>query len=241
MKNMFFLIKLKSVLKFIFGFVLCVSVGVVSSLILNKINQTNSSSKLNYTIVLDAGHGGIDGGSVGQNTSAKESDLNLAVTKKLESLLTSFGFNVVLTRSTSDGLYSQFADNKKLDDMQKRKEKIIEAKANMLISIHMNSFPNQYERGAQVFYQVGEETSKTLAQSVQDELRKNLVEAREFCNHSDLYILQCISSPSIVVEGGFLSNPEEEALLVTESYQEKIAYSIFCGVIKFFEKENAVN
>ena len=164
---------------------------------------------------------------------------NLKVTKKLEKLLNTFGFNVVLTRTNADGLYSQLATNKKQDDMKKRKEIIQKSKPNMVVSIHMNSFPNKHERGAQVFYQVGEETSKQLAQTIQNEMIKNLVEAREFCNHSDLYILQCTQNPSVVVEGGFLSNPEEEALLITDEYQEKLAYSVFCGILKFFEKQNA--
>lgn len=222
-------------LKSFLCFILICALGVGFCFLLAITTQANAEAKLNYTIVLDAGHGGIDGGSEGVNTGTTESEINLKVTKKLESLLNAFGFKVVLTRTNSDGLYSQLASNKKQDDMKKRKEIIVESKADMVVSIHMNSFPNKHEKGAQVFYQVGDETSKTLAQTIQDEMKKNLVDARELCNHSDLYILKCVQNPSVIVEGGFLSNPEEEALLVTEAYQEKIAYSIFCGIIKFYE------
>lgn len=225
---------IKNILIVLLTFVLAFSILTISKNVF-----ATTTEKINYTIVLDAGHGGIDGGSEGVVSGVKESELNLKVTKKLEKLLNTFGFNVVLTRTNADGLYSQLATNKKQDDMKKRKEIIQNAKANMVVSIHMNSFPNKHERGAQVFYQVGEETSKQLAQTIQNEMIKNLVEAREFCNHSDLYILQCTQNPSVVVEGGFLSNPEEEALLITDEYQEKLAYSVFCGILKFFEKQNA--
>ena len=225
---------IKNILIVLLTFVLAFSILTISKNVF-----ATTTEKINYTIVLDAGHGGIDGGSEGVLTGVKESELNLKVTKKLEKLLNTFGFNVVLTRTNADGLYSQLATNKKQDDMKKRKEIIQKSKPNMVVSIHMNSFPNKHERGAQVFYQVGEETSKQLAQTIQNEMIKNLVEAREFCNHSDLYILQCTKNPSVVVEGGFLSNPEEEALLITDEYQEKLAYSVFCGILKFFEKQNA--
>lgn len=225
---------IKNILIVLLTFVLAFSILTISKNVF-----ATTTEKINYTIVLDAGHGGIDGGSEGVSTGVKESELNLKVTKKLEKLLNNFGFNVVLTRTNADGLYSQLATNKKQDDMKKRKEIIQKSKPNMVVSIHMNSFPNKHERGAQVFYQVGEEISKQLAQTIQNEMIKNLVEAREFCNHSDLYILQCTKNPSVVVEGGFLSNPEEEALLITDEYQEKLAYSVFCGILKFFEKQNA--
>ena len=225
---------IKNILIVLLTFVLAFSILTISKNVF-----ATTTEKINYTIVLDAGHGGIDGGSEGVLTGVKESELNLKVTKKLEKLLNTFGFNVVLTRTNADGLYSQLATNKKQDDMKKRKEIIQKSKPNMVVSIHMNSFPNKHERGAQVFYQVGEETSKQLAQTIQNEMIKNLVEAREFCNHSNLYILQCTQNPSVVVEGGFLSNPEEEALLITDEYQEKLAYSVFCGILKFFEKQNA--
>lgn len=225
---------IKNILIVLLTFVLAFSILTISKNVF-----ATTTEKINYTIVLDAGHGGIDGGSEGVVSGVKESELNLKVTKKLEKLLNTFGFNVVLTRTNADGLYSQLATNKKQDDMKKRKEIIQKSKPNMVVSIHMNSFPNKHERGAQVFYQVGEETSKQLAQTIQNEMIKNLVEAREFCNHSDLYILQCTKNPSVVVEGGFLSNPEEEALLITDEYQAKLAYSVFCGILKFFEKQNA--
>ena len=222
-------------LKPVITFALVVLCGIVACLGTYKIAKVNSQTKLNYTIVLDAGHGGIDGGCVGSTTGISEAEINLSVTKKLESLLTGFGFRVVLTRTNSNGLYSITSTNKKQDDLQKRKQIIVNANPNLLVSIHMNSYVNSSEHGAQTFYQTGSENSKHLATTIQAELVKNLTDARANCNQSDLYILKCVSAPSVVVEGGFLSNPTDESLLVTSEYQQQMAYSIFCGILKYFE------
>ena len=234
---MIFSFKLKPIICF-----LCViALGFAGSyFFVNSLNSVNSNSVLNYTIVLDAGHGGIDGGSVGVNTKITEAEINLNVTKSLETLLKGFGFNVVLTRHDSGGLYSMTAQNKKQDDMKKRKEIINNAKPNMVVSIHMNSYINAYEKGAQCFYLVGESNGKTLAEHIQTEMQKQLVNARKNCNHADLYILKCAEVPSVIVEGGFLSNPQEEELLVTTDYQNKIAYSVFCGIVKYYEQTSSL-
>lgn len=234
---MIFSFKLKPIICF-----LCViALGFAGSyFFVNSLNSVNGDSVLNYTIVLDAGHGGIDGGTVGVNTKITEAEINLSVTKKLETWLTGFGFKVVLTRHDSGGLYSFNAANKKQDDMKKRKTIIQNAKPNMVVSIHMNSYVNAYEHGAQAFYLVGDDNSKMLADNIQSEMKTKLVEARNNSNHADLYILKCADVPSVIVEGGFLSNPEEEALLITPDYQSKIAYSIFCGIVRFYEQKSQV-
>ncbi len=227
---MFKIIKLKTVLFAL----LIIMLGVFGCVGITKVSASFSSQKLNYTIVLDAGHGGQDGGCVGAS-GVSEAEINLAVTLKLKSMLENFGFNVVLTRNSNAGLYSLSAKNKKLSDMEKRKEIIIKANPNMVVSVHMNSYVNSTEHGAQTFYGVCSENGKVLAETIQHELIKNLVEARDFANQTSLYILECVKAPSVVVEGGFLSNPTEEQLLINPEYQGKIAYSIFCGILKYFE------
>ena len=225
-------------LKPIICFVCVVALGFLTSyFFVNSVNNVNSNNILNYTIVLDAGHGGIDGGCVGAS-GVTEAELNLSVTKKLEKLLNGFGFNVVLTRHDSGGLYSISAQNKKQDDMQKRKLIIQKANPNMVVSIHFNSYINGYERGAQTFYLVGDEDGKYLADHVQAEMQLYLTKARANANHADLYILKCVEAPSIIVEGGFLSNAEEEQLVLTGDYQNKIAYSVFCGSVKYYEHKS---
>lgn len=211
-----------------------VLISVILGVGLVQVVSMDAVPKTDYVVLLDAGHGGIDGGCVGTTTGATEAEINLKVVKKLETMLKAFGFKVVLTRTNNNGLYSQFSNNKKVDDMEKRKQIIEKSNADIVVSVHMNSFSDKTQHGAQSFFQQGSIDGENLATCIQAELQKNLVEAREFANHSDLFILKCTQNPSVVVEGGFLTNPSEEELLITDEYQSKLAYSIFCGIVKFY-------
>lgn len=190
-------------------------------------------------VVLDAGHGGVDNGVSGVRTKVKESELNLKVVKKLENYLISAGIEVVLTRNSSAGLYGVATTNLKKKDMQKRKEIILNAKPNLVVSIHMNKFSVSTRRGAQVFYKANDESSKKLADSIQSSFN-SMKEAPRQCESlvGDYYILNCTSIPSVIAECGFLSNPQDEALLITDEYQDAIAYSIFKGIIGYFSLES---
>ena len=196
-----------------------------------------NASANNVKIVLDAGHGGVDGGVTGVLTGVKESDLNLKVVKKLESLLINAGFSVVLTRVTDAGLYGVSSSSLKKKDMEKRRSIIKKAKPNLVVSIHMNKYSLQTRRGAQVFYKPNDERGKLLAQCVQDSFNQ-MQECVKQSNilTGDYYILNCTEYPSIIAECGFLSNPEDEALLIKEEYQESIAYSIFKGIVAYLTK-----
>ena len=228
---MFFHVKLKPLLAFLVMMMVSFS---FSYFLLKAFTKADAKNILDFTIVLDAGHGGMDGGSVGVNTKVKESELNLNIVKKLEPYLKSFGFGVVLTRYDHNGLYNQFNSDYKLTDMQKRKEIIQKANANIMVSIHLNSYPASGLKGAQAFYMKDHEPSKLLADTIQKELFANLPNARQNSNFGDYYILKCTQNPSVMVECGFLSNAEEELLLQQESYQEQLAYTIFCGIVKYF-------
>ncbi len=186
-------------------------------------------------VVLDAGHGGVDGGVSGVNTGVKESELNLKVVKKLEQYLISAGINVKLTRNSDAGLYGVATKNLKKRDMEKRRDIIKEFNPHVTVSVHMNKFSMSSRRGAQVFYKVGDEYSKLLAQSVQKSFNNMDTASRE-CSilSGDYYILNCSEYASIIAECGFLSNPEDEALLINEGYQDEIAYAIFKGIIEYF-------
>lgn len=203
-------------------------------LVFNVASSSSAYAKVDFTIVLDAGHGGMDGGVEGTQTGIKESELNLKIVKKLEKFLTSVGFNVVLTRKDENGLYNVFGRNYKLEDMEKRKDIILKSNANLVLSIHLNSFSNASLSGAQAYYDIASESSKLLADTIQKELVSQLNSSRTQSNFGDYYILKCTQNPSVMVECGFLTNKEEEALLLTEDYQQKIAYAIFCGVLKYF-------
>ena len=192
-------------------------------------------------IVLDAGHGGIDGGVVGGMTRAKESELNLKVVKKLEKYFISAGFSVTLTRNSDAGLYGVATKNLKRTDMQKRKEIIEKVKPSVVISVHMNNYGLSSRRGAQVFYKKGDENGKLLANCVQGSFN-SMKEAVRTCSAltGDYYILNCTNYPSIIAECGFLSNPEDEKLLTSEEFQDKIAYSLFAGAIDYLAQSSIV-
>ena len=147
-----------------------------------------------FTVVLDAGHGGIDPGVVGGASKVKESEINLKIVKELETLFADAGFRVVLTRKNDGGLYGLPTNGYKRRDMQKRKEIIEEARPNAVISVHQNNFlSDRSRRGGQVFFK-----------------------------------------PNVIVECGFLSNAEDEKLLLTEEYRKEVALAVFRGTLAFF-------
>ena len=188
-------------------------------------------------IVLDAGHGGVDGGVIGVKSGVKESDLNLIMVKKIEKYLVGAGMSVVLTRSSDAGLYGVATKNLKRKDMEKRRDIINKAKPNLVVSIHMNQYSVSSRRGAQVFYKEGDDASKLLANSIQDSFN-DMEEATRSCSAltGDYYILNCTEYPSVISECGFLSSPEDETLLLTDEYQESLAYAIFKGIIGYLSQ-----
>ena len=234
-----FIIKRRSIiiisvlLATVLTFVLCIGAlydKPIGNAVVNKIR-----------IVLDAGHGGIDAGVSGVNTNVRESDLNLKVVKKLENYLIGAGMNVVLTRSTDAGLYGIASGNLKRKDMEKRKEIIKSAQPHLVISVHMNQYSLSTRRGAQVFYKNNDEKSKQLADSIQDSFNAEINIDREYSALTgDYYILNCSNYPSVIAECGFLSNPEDEELLITDKYQDDVAYAIFKGVVGFFAQNSFV-
>ena len=194
-----------------------------------SVTSAYSVPKIGKTVVIDAGHGGIDGGVVGVNTRTKESDINLSIARSLKHFLKTKGYDVVMTRTTTDGLYGMTTKNKKRKDMEERKKVIEKAKADLVVSVHCNSYPRADQRGAQVFYAPNSETGKQMADTMQSVLGATL-DTDRVAKSGDYFILQCSSTPSLLVECGFLSTPSEEKLLVSSSYQEKVAYAIFSGI-----------
>ena len=201
---------------------------------IDKVVASNTSPFPNFCVVLDAGHGGIDSGCIGTTTRANERDINLSITQKLGNILTSLGIRVVYTRTNMDGLYGTFASGFKKRDMQARCEIIKHANPNLVVSIHLNSYTNPTASGAQVFYKIGSDVSQELGQSLQNIFVEKVAGSRKACMPGDFFMLNCTSTPGILVECGFLSNPEEEKKLITSEYQETLAYTIACGVISFF-------
>ncbi len=186
------------------------------------------------TVVLDAGHGGVDGGVVGCRTGVKESDINLKLTYLLKERFEEAGLAVVLTRRTEAGLYGAATSGYKRRDMERRAEIIRGCDPALVISVHQNFFSLSSRRGAQVFFKESSEGSKTLACSIQSSLN-GMPECvkRSDPLKGDYFILNCSAAPAVIVECGFLSNPEDEALLLTEAYRRKLAEAVTAGAIGF--------
>ena len=185
-------------------------------------------------IVIDAGHGGVDPGKVGVS-GVLEKDVNLAVAQKLQARLTADGFTVVMTRTEDVGLYSDTATNKKREDMAARVRLISEADPELTISIHQNSFPDASCKGAQVFYYKDSEESRMLAEFLQKTFPEVLRDGntRQAKANSDYYLLKRTECPIVIAECGFLSSPEEERLLSTAEYQEKVADALYEGIKQY--------
>ena len=185
------------------------------------------------SVVVDAGHGGIDGGVVGVSTKRKESDINLAIAFLLKEKLADAGFLVVMTRTTEGGLYDTTAPGFKRRDMQKRKEICEGANPLCVISVHQNFYPSTASRGGQVFYPKENEWACRLAGNIQAEFnalyQKEGVKARKEAA-GDYYMLR-LAPPSVIVECGFLSNPKDDALLNSPVFCEKIAGGILTGLL----------
>ena len=141
--------------------------------------KATSTPKPKYTIVIDAGHGGRDGGTVGKTTGVRESELYLKYAYCLKKLCEEFGIGVILTRKDMNGLYDENASNKKKSEMEKRKNIINNSGADLMISLHMNAFPLSSSEGAQVFYAKGSEEGFNLAKSVQQTICQSFENARD--------------------------------------------------------------
>ncbi|MBM6997852.1 N-acetylmuramoyl-L-alanine amidase CwlD [Paenibacillus sp. DXFW5] len=192
-------------------------------------------------IALDAGHGGPDGGASSKQ-GLIEKDINLAVSLYLRDYLQQAGAVVVMTREEDKDLAggdTKGYSKRKTEDLKTRVRFIEERQADLLVSIHMNSIPSPRWRGAQTFYYPNHEDSANLAALVQEELRRNLENTDRVANRSDkkVYLLEAVHIPSVLVEVGFLSNPGEAELLGSETYQRKVAASIYQGILRYYSGE----
>ena len=193
-----------------------------------------------FVVVIDAGHGGIDPGGLGISTKIKEADLNLKISKKLEKLLCAAGLTVVMTRENENGLYGVYTKNYKKLDMAKRKEIIEAANPDVVVSVHMNRFTNKTLRGAQAFYDEGNQLGEALAECVQTEFNNQLEETNRSPSTGDYFMVKCTSTAAIIAECGYLSNENDEKLLMNDKYQDKVAYSIFCGIVRYLALPNKI-
>ncbi|MGN0204826.1 MAG: N-acetylmuramoyl-L-alanine amidase [Coprococcus sp.] len=185
-------------------------------------------------IVIDSGHGFFDAGKTGIN-GAVEKEINLAIAKKLRSNLVQQGYEVRMTREDDETLYDGSCPDTKQEDMKKRVALMNDSGCLLAVSIHQNSFTAEKYKGAQVFYYTGSEESQRLAASIQQSFLELLddTNTRKEKANSDYYLLKKTIVPAVICECGFLSNSEEAALLVTDEYQEKAAWAITVGILRY--------
>lgn len=187
-------------------------------------------------VLIDPGHGAADGGAV-SDTGVIEKDINLAISKYLKEYLETSGFEVKMTRYDDNILGDQTLPTQReryLSDMHARLEMYNDKHVDYVISIHQNKFEKTQYKGTQIFYSSNNKKSRTLAENLrkaitsflQPDNSREIVEAG-----SNIYLLNNCNNPCVLIECGFLSNPEETELLTTEEYQRQMAFSIYCGLL----------
>lgn len=189
-------------------------------------------------IVLDAGHGGLDGGA--SNGEIIEKDITLAITGKVARQLRRLGADVIMTRTKDGDVLSEHAPSEQFSTNRERKKQdiflreslVLNHEPDLFVTIHANAIPNSKWRGAQVFYHhEGHAESEELAKTVQQSIRETMENTeREALSIKNVYLLKKVKIPAVLVETGFLSNEEEKELLANEKYQDKMALAIARGI-----------
>ena len=185
-------------------------------------------------VVVDAGHGGRDPGKVGVD-GCLEKDLNLEIAKKVQAILEQQDIKVIMIRDTDKGLYEEQTSNKKVQDMKNRCALINEIEPDCVVSIHQNSYHEEYVSGAQVFYYSSSAEGKALAEALQSELVSyaDPENHRQAKANDSYYLLKKTEAPIAIVECGFLSNWEEAAKLQDDGYQSRIAWAVSMGILTY--------
>lgn len=234
-----------SVLNYAIFSVIFVILGVIFIIISNSLNEkeitTAAKNDSPIVVVIDAGHGGEDGGTVGVN-QCYEKDINLKMAKKLQVFLSSMGIKSVLTRDTDILLYDRnqdFEGRKKHLDMLARL-KIANSFENVIfISIHQNAFPQEKYSGFQTYYSQNNESSLTLAKIIEEGIKKHIQpdnKRKAKMSAGKIYLLDKLNCPAVLLECGFLSNPTECELLCSEEYQNKLCAVIANCLLQFYDQ-----
>lgn len=228
-----------------FGIYLLVVIGaVLSAVLLSQISTESSIPTFHRSeqsiIVIDAGHGGEDGGAVSV-TGQKESELNLEIALRLRDLLGFLGVQTRMIRTEDVSVYTEGETiaQKKVSDIRQRVRLVEETPGALLVSIHQNHFSEAKYRGAQVFYAKGSEgLAETMQAAIASYVDPN--NHRQCKAIQDVYLFEHITCEAVLVECGFLSNPAEELLLRDEQYQKKLAVAIGCCLVDYLEDCNEV-
>ncbi len=215
--------KYKLLLLFLFVFSLY-SVEIVSAL--------TSGPLAGKTIYIDPGHGGVDPGAIYKNIH--EETINLELSFKLASVLEDAGATVLLTRYGDYDLSSNYAQNRKRSDLYQRVRMLNASNCDLYLSIHLNADTSSTWSGAQVFYDDINPENIKIAKIFQDELKKNLRTKRKITEMTNMYLHRRVERPGVLVEVGFLTNPNDRYLLRQKTYQEKVAQTLLTAIKKYF-------
>lgn len=204
----------------------------------NTVDASLNSVKYK-TVIIDAGHGGVDGGTSADDGTL-EKDLNLQIALKLNEILKSMGVKTVLIRDSDISIHDDTAKTirqKKVSDLKNRLNIINQTDESIFVSIHQNHFGNPKYRGTQIFYSKNNPLSQKLAESIRMPVisylqTENTREIKQ--SGTEIYLLYHAQSPSVMVECGFLSNPDEANNLKNENYQQKFVFMIALGIIDYF-------
>jgi N-acetylmuramoyl-L-alanine amidase len=227
----------------IYAFCAAILIFMVQSQLLDK----NSWSTWNLpltgkVIVVDPGHGGPDSGARGAG-EIFEKDIALNIALSLRDYLQEAGALVIMTRETDKDLAGEEArqqGRRQVTDLRARTEVVNTSDADLFISVHLNSIPSSRWRGAQVLYHPAIEENERISKFIQDAIQSNLENTdRSAKSINTLYMLRRAEIPGVLVEVGFLSNPSERDLLNTEPYQNKVAASIYQGILRYYTDEPA--
>lgn len=205
----------------------------------DKTKATNANTLAKPVIILDAGHGGEDGGAVSES-GLVEKDVNLQIALTLQRLFLQSGFDVIMTRTEDKAIYDNTAATlreKKISDIHNRTDICNSNSNNIFISIHQNKFEQSKYKGTQVFYSVNNSMSSNLAESIRSAVKGLLQnDNNRQCKPSsdNVYILKKATVPAVLVECGFLSNKQEESLLKTDQYRNQLAFAIYSGFLEFY-------
>ena len=228
-----------SVFILILSLILC---SIISKENFGILAQTSFDNIQQNKIIIDAGHGGFDGGAVADDGTL-EKDINLKIARILGEFCSLGGFQVIMTRTDSNGIEKDDTDtiaNRKKSDMRRRLNIINENPDALFISVHLNKFPSSSAKGSQVFYSRNNPLSLNLAENIQNSIVSRLQpDNSRLIKKADntIFLLKNSIIPSVIVECGFLSNREELLSLKDNEYQSKIAFSIYCGILDYFTQE----
>ncbi len=202
----------------------------------SNISSVETSDK--PIVIIDSGHGGNDPGKIGVN-GALEKDINLQIAKRLKHYLEASGVQVIMTRKDDVGLYSASDRHKKMADMRGRCQLINEAAPVLAVSIHQNSYHEESVTGGQVFYYKNSENGKRLAEILQKRFDFVLgsQNKRKAKANDSYYLLLHVKQPIVIVECGFLSNSQEAARLISEDYQDRLAWTLHMGIMEYLNTQ----